>query len=147
MYVCGCQITVCSFSGFLKQIHQTGLILLENSFFFDFDDSKPLPFPIRRADVVVPYWFDYKFLLNETSFFGNGSTLYYRQSYDHFLLRRATREIKRAFPNAERFSVTHLCIITWIIVDQSQMVITNVFKVPWNLCSFLTGKWISVYSC
>jgi len=86
----------------------------------------PRPLPFSGFGFIAPYWFNASLFVNEnnntnnSSFFGNNDTssVYYRHTTDSFLLKRASTEIRRVYPNAREFSPTSLFIATWDIVEQ-----------------------------
>ena len=107
--------------------------------------NSPKPFPIQDIDILAPYWFDNAlitcnttfslnttFFSNETLFFNETSTaspvnettcrynsiVYYGTRYSSFLEERATREIRAAFFDTERyFRIYNLFVVTWVITD------------------------------
>lgn len=66
----------------------------------------PAPFPLGdNRRLISPFWGDV-----DTS---NGGTVLYRESIDPVLLNRATKDVRRAFLNHQRFSASWIFIATW----------------------------------
>ena len=95
------------------QLSTNGIITLQST--SSLFQASPQPFPVFGISYIAPYWFD-----NGLNSSGINSTAYYRETINDFgLLTRATREIRRAFPNFAEFQSTSLLIITWNIGDSS----------------------------
>ena len=96
---------------------------------FDLNDSfhlTPQPFPVSGFPYITPYWFDNDIVSNHS--IDIESTVYYRMIDEkNRFTKRASREIRRAFPNAKNFRPSSLVIVTWNIHNpmrnQSNMVI------------------------
>ena len=82
----------------------------------------PQPFPVSGFPYIAPYWFD-----NGNHSVYSKSTVYYRIIEKSKLTRRASKEIRRAFPNIKKIQPSSLVIVTWNIHNpmrnQSNMVI------------------------
>ena len=66
----------------------------------------PAPFSLRdNRRLITPFWDDM-----DTR---NGGTALYRESIDPVLLDRATKDVRRAFLNHQRFSASWIFIATW----------------------------------
>ena len=96
----------------------------------------PQPFPVSGVPYIAPYWFDNDIFVNRSG--DIESTVYYREiERGRKIITRASREIRRAFPNAKKFHPSALLIITWNIHNprrnQSNMVINIV--APSNIIS------------
>ena len=118
MYVCNTMYFI------FTQVAANGIIVFDSNSSFHLT---PQPFPVSGIPYIAPYWFD-----NDT-IVGNHSvdikrTVYYRRiKRNRKLNTRASREIRRAFPNAKNFHPSSLAIVTWNIYNpmrnQSNMVI------------------------
>ena len=65
----------------------------------------PAPFSLRdNRRLISPFWGDM-----DTR---NGGTVLYRESIDPVLLDRATKDVRRAFLNHQRFSASWIFIVT-----------------------------------
>ena len=97
------------------QVAANGIIMFDSSSSFHL---APQPFPVSGFPYIAPYWFDNVLMHN----FDIESTVYYRKiERSGNLTTRASREIRRAFPNTKDFYPSSLVIITWS--SQSNMVI------------------------
>ena len=97
--------------------------------FINGDNFPPRPLPFSGFGFIAPYWFNASLFVDEndkgsgSGFLfeddteNNASTVYYRSTTNSFLLKRASTEIRRVYPNAERFSATSLFIATWDIAE------------------------------
>ena len=66
----------------------------------------PAPFPLGdNRRLISPFWGDV-----DTR---KGGTVLYRESIDPVLLDRATKDVRRAFLNHQRFSASWIFIVTW----------------------------------
>nr|XP_058948028.1 protein mesh-like [Pocillopora verrucosa] len=66
----------------------------------------PAPFPLGdNRRLISPFWGDV-----DTR---KGGTVLYRESIDSVLLDRATKDVRRAFLNHQRFSASWIFIVTW----------------------------------
>ena len=84
------------------QVNTNGVI----SFLVAVSQYTPAPFPLGdNRRLISPFWGDV-----DTR---NGGTVLYRESIDPVLLDRATKDIRRAFLNHQRFSASWIFIATW----------------------------------
>ena len=80
------------------------------SFNQDFHEQFPQPFPFNSLALISPYWENF-----ETQRFGR---VYYRNTADPALLRRAKYHLQDIFPSAQNFFPSYLFIATWDNVPQ-----------------------------
>ena len=84
------------------QVNTNGVI----SFLGAVSQYTPAPFSLRdNRRLISPFWGDM-----DTR---NGGTALYRESIDPVLLDRATKDVRRAFLNHQRFSASWIFIATW----------------------------------
>ena len=84
------------------QVNTNGVI----SFLGAVSQYTPAPFSLRdNRRLISPFWGDM-----DTR---NGGTVLYRESIDPVLLDRATKDVRRAFLNHQRFSASWIFIATW----------------------------------
>ena len=84
------------------QVNTNGVI----SFLGAVSQYTPAPFPLGdNRRLISPFWGDV-----DTR---NGGTVLYRESIDPVLLDRATKDVRRAFLNHQRFSASWIFIATW----------------------------------
>ena len=84
------------------QVNTNGVI----SFLVAVSQYTPAPFPLGdNRRLISPFWGDV-----DTR---NGGTVLYRESIDPVLLDRATKDVRRAFLNHQRFSASWIFIATW----------------------------------
>ena len=84
------------------QVNTNGVI----SFLVAVGQYTPAPFPLGdNRRLISPFWGDV-----DTR---NGGTVLYRESIDPVLLDRATKDVRRAFLNHQRFSASWIFIATW----------------------------------
>ena len=68
----------------------------------------PPPFPLGGyTRLIAPYWTDIDI---DTR---NGGDIWYRESTNNTLLQRVSQEIRRAFPEKNKFHASWLFIATW----------------------------------
>lgn len=66
----------------------------------------PQPFPYQQnLRIIAAYWCDV-----DTTY---GGAIWFRESKDLALLRRATTEIRTVFPQQKRFNAAWIFITTW----------------------------------
>lgn len=80
------------------------------SFNQSFNVQFPQPFPFSTFRLISPYWENI-----ETQRFGN---IYYRNTTDLALLKRAQYHLQDIFPAARNFFPTYLFLATWDDVPQ-----------------------------
>ena len=84
------------------QVNTNGVI----SFLVAVGQYTPAPFPLGdNRRLISPFWGDV-----DTR---KGGTVLYRESIDPVLLDRATKDVRRAFLNHQRFSASWIFIATW----------------------------------
>ena len=84
------------------QVNTNGVI----SFLVAVGQYTQAPFPLGdNRRLISPFWGDV-----DTR---NGGTVLYRESIDPVLLDRATKDVRRAFLNHQRFSASWIFIATW----------------------------------
>ena len=84
------------------QVNTNGVI----SFLGAVSQYTPAPFSLGdNRRLISPFWGDM-----DTR---NGGTVLYRESIDPVLLDRATKDVRRAFLNHQRFSASWIFIVTW----------------------------------
>ena len=84
------------------QVNTNGVI----SFLVAVSQYTPAPFPLGdNRRLISPFWGDV-----DTR---KGGTVLYRESIDPVLLDRATKDVRRAFLNHQRFSASWIFIVTW----------------------------------
>ena len=102
------------------QVAANGIIMFDSNSTFHL---APQPFPVSGFPYIAPYWFDNDVFGNHSVDFDN--VIYYRIiERSRKQTTRASREIRRAFPNAKNFHPSSLVIVTWNIHNpQLNMVI------------------------
>ena len=70
-----------------------------------FRDPNPQPFPFNSIEKIAPFWANV-----DTS---RNGRIYYRNTTDITLLRRAQFRLQDIFPSAGSFSPSYLFIATW----------------------------------
>ena len=83
------------------QVGDNGIISLGTLY----NSNTPNSFPISLQHIIAPYWAD-------VDLRGTGQ-VYYRQTTDPALLRRAVNQIRVAFPASQNQTITNLLIVTW----------------------------------
>ena len=89
-----------------SQVNTNGII----SFRSAFASFIPRMFPILGSPLIAPFWDDVNIIS-----FGN---IYYRQTSDTTLLRRARDQLQELFPSSGNYTPSTLFIATWDRVAQ-----------------------------
>ena len=114
---------------FTFQVGDNGIISLESTY----NPNTPSSFPLNFRYIIAPYWAD-------VDLRGAGQ-VYYRQTTDPALLRRAANQIQAAFPTSQNQTIRSLLIVTWDSVgyynsntDKVCTYVYNCTNVPVNAC-------------
>ncbi|XP_028513868.1 sushi, nidogen and EGF-like domain-containing protein 1 [Exaiptasia diaphana] len=88
-----------------------------------FVSFKPKPFPLRGRAIIAPFWAD----VDTTK----GGAIWYRQNTTTHLLEVASLDVRKAFPDFQRFSAIWMFVATWEKVpffENKNENITNTFQ-------------------
>ena len=91
---------------FCLQVSSNGILSFDEQFSEYASQLFPLYFESRSVPIIAPFWTDINI--------EDGGSIYYRQTTEADLIRRAQNLTRRGFPQtAQDFTPTHLFIATW----------------------------------